>query len=176
MSTRRTSFQKFLAIARSFSPLCTRASPRPTPQTWFKEAYFSQHFSEADSISYKFNLGLHVDVERPWLGYSPDGVVTVTTSAGETIEFLVEAKCPFSKKDLDPTGMPIYGDNHNIPGVPDVKTVPKQYFAQVRWFFIVLSRPPANPHHNPNATRAGPAGHGDPQYREDLLCRVDVLR
>lgn len=52
--------------------------------------------------------GLHVNSSRPWLGSSPDGVVHVTTRDGGSHRFLLEIKCPYSRRFYNPPVPPHY--------------------------------------------------------------------
>lgn len=46
--------------------------------------------------------GLYIDVENPWLGASPDGIIVKGMPAGveSNAKGLVEMKCPYSGRDL----------------------------------------------------------------------------
>jgi putative phage-type endonuclease len=52
--------------------------------------------------------GLFLNAAYPWLGCSPDGVVTVETVEGDRQRFLLEIKCPFSKRFYEPNPVPLY--------------------------------------------------------------------
>lgn len=46
--------------------------------------------------------GLYINPSVPWLGCSPDGVITATRPDGSTFEYLLEIKCPFKKRFYTP--------------------------------------------------------------------------
>lgn len=52
--------------------------------------------------------GLVINVDRPWMGNSPDGIVHVTHRSGVTTRGLLEIKCPFKKAFYEPTPVPVY--------------------------------------------------------------------
>lgn len=67
--------------------------------------------------------GLFVSAKYPFLGCSPDGLVTMThkTDANKSILFLLEIKCPYSKKYY-PQIPPYYYDQ--IQGIMALKNLP----------------------------------------------------
>jgi len=47
-------------------------------------------------------IGLVIDPERPWMGNSPDGIITIEYQSGYKERGLLEIKCPATKKYYDP--------------------------------------------------------------------------
>lgn len=52
--------------------------------------------------------GLVINPERPWMGNSPDGIVTLTYASGRQEVGLLEIKCPFKQKFYTPDPVPSY--------------------------------------------------------------------
>ena len=52
--------------------------------------------------------GLVINPERPWMGNSPDGIITLTYKSGTTEKGLLEIKCPFRKEFYTPDPVPTY--------------------------------------------------------------------
>jgi len=55
------------------------------------------------------HYGLLIDSEYPFLAYSPDGDVTMTTADGVASHALLEIKCPGSKRFREASDEPMYG-------------------------------------------------------------------
>ena len=52
--------------------------------------------------------GLIINPERPWMGNSPDGIITLTYKSGRCEKGLLEIKCPFKKQFYLPNPVPTY--------------------------------------------------------------------
>ena len=52
--------------------------------------------------------GLTVPVSSPWLGCSPDGIVSETKADGSVTKTLLEIKCPWSRRRYYPSEVPAY--------------------------------------------------------------------
>lgn len=52
--------------------------------------------------------GLVINPERPWMGNSPDGLITMTYASGKTEVGLLEIKCPYRKEFYAPDPVPSY--------------------------------------------------------------------
>lgn len=52
--------------------------------------------------------GLVINPARPWMGNSPDGLITLTYASGRTEKGLLEIKCPFRKQFYEPDPVPLY--------------------------------------------------------------------
>lgn len=52
--------------------------------------------------------GLVINPERPWMGNSPDGLITFTYASGKTEVGLLEIKCPYKKEFYTPDPVPSY--------------------------------------------------------------------
>ena len=66
--------------------------------------------------------GLFIHENMPWLGASPDGLVLGTTASGKQEKFLLEIKCPFSKKFYSPA-------------------VPEYYMCQIQGIMALMNLP-----------------------------------
>ena len=64
--------------------------------------------------------GLIISQDKPWMGVSPDGLVALTSN-GKTFHFLLEIKCPFSRKFYD--------------------IIPHYYFDQIQGLMAILNLP-----------------------------------
>ena len=92
----------------------------------------AQHQNSDCEIEFESDLGIFIWEEDNTFAYSPDGRVTVTLPDKSTLTYLVEIKCPPSKKDLDTqTEEPILG-RHGIPGVEGRQPLPSNYYSQVQ--------------------------------------------
>jgi putative phage-type endonuclease len=52
--------------------------------------------------------GLVINPERPWMGNSPDGIITLTYKSGASVKGLLEIKCPYRKEFYTPDPVPTY--------------------------------------------------------------------
>lgn len=52
--------------------------------------------------------GLVINPTRPWMGNSPDGIITLTYASGRTEVGLLEIKCPYKQTFYTPDPVPIY--------------------------------------------------------------------
>jgi putative phage-type endonuclease len=52
--------------------------------------------------------GLIINPARPWMGNSPDGIITLTYKSGRCEKGLLEIKCPFKKQFYQPNAVPAY--------------------------------------------------------------------
>ena len=70
-----------------------------------REAYKRRvidHLTPADVSSVDIEeRGLVVPLKYPWLGASPDGIVTITYASGEKQKVLLEIKCPQEHRTLE---------------------------------------------------------------------------
>ena len=108
---------------------------------WFKTTYCVQYgteYSECE-IAYEGDMGIFVWEADNTFAYSPDGRITVTLPDKTELVWLVEIKCPPSKKDYDTTSLsPILGE-HNIPGVEGKQPLTSAYYCQVQLGMQILN-------------------------------------
>ena len=108
---------------------------------WFKTTYCVQYgieYSECE-IAYEGDMGIFVWEADSTFAYSPDGRITVTLPDKTELVWLVEIKCPPSKKDYDTTSLsPILGE-HNIPGVEGKQPLTSAYYCQVQLGMQILN-------------------------------------
>lgn len=99
------------------------------------------HFNNPDVFVKEY--GLIVDREKPWFGYSPDGEVHVPCEGQDDERYLLEIKCPFSKRNVVPAasenyanGEPLYGE-HDWPDGSS-GPVPVYYWFQMQLGFYTM--------------------------------------
>lgn len=89
------------------------------------------------------DTGLNVDVQRPWLAVSPDGLVHERDpETGERVDYLLEIKCPWSLKDRKKGD----GDFYPVVDLPNGVSgpIPHYYYDQIQGVMGVLGLPYAD--------------------------------
>lgn len=68
---------------------------------------FAAHDDPLVDIQVK-ECGLVINPQRPWMGNSPDGLITMTYQSGKSEVGLLEIKCPYRKEFYAPDPVPSY--------------------------------------------------------------------